>query len=277
MKVLAADLGGTKVLVALVERNRVLDRIEAATERAAGPDAWLAKISEMAAPWSGAYERIGITVTGLVRDGHWSALNPATLDIPARYPLSDRAEAALGSRPTLLNDAQAAAWGEHRFGAGAGRDMVFLTISTGVGGGIVAGGRLLTGGNGLAGHFGQLLPPDGPAVRLEDAAAGRWIAGAARAAGHDVDAKGVFAAAGTAWADAILQASASRIARLCQNLLLALDPPVIVIGGGIGLAPGYVERVEASIDASLRPTLARAALGAEAGIVGIAALACQQR
>ena len=69
MTVLAVDLGGTKLLVALVNEHRVLNRIEAPTNRDAGPDAWLAQIADMAAPWSGEYNRIGVTVTGLVQDG----------------------------------------------------------------------------------------------------------------------------------------------------------------------------------------------------------------
>jgi len=272
---LAVDLGGTKLLVALVDEHRVLDRIEVPTNRDAGPDAWLAQIADMAAPWSGEYNRIGVTVTGLVQDGNWSALNRATLDIPPQYPLANRASEALGVRPTLRNDAQAAAWGEYLFGAGARKDIVFLTISTGVGGGIVAGGQLLSGQSGMAGHFGQTVLTNGSATRIEDVVAGRWMAKAAQAAGHEVDARGVFAAAGTSWADAILDDSASRIARLCQDLQFVLDPPLFVIGGGIGLAPGYIERIEAHLDVPRRPILARAALGADAGIIGIAALACE--
>ena len=275
MTALAVDLGGTKILAALVDGGRVMARSEGQTDRGAQPDAWLGQIAALVAPWAGRYDRIGIAVTGLVQGGHWSALNPRTLDIPPRYPLGDRAEAALGLRPTLANDAQAAAWGEHLHGAGARQDMVFLTISTGIGGGIVAGGRLLTGRQGLAGHFGQMLAADGPAVRLEDLAAGRWMADAAQAAGHATGTRGIFAAAGQPWAEAILNASALRVARLCQNLQLALDPPLIVIGGGIGLAPGYLTRIKALFDASFRPTLARAALGADSGIIGIAALAIQ--
>ena len=275
MTALAADLGGTRLRLALVDGARVLERVEVATDRDAGPDAWLAQMAALAAPWAGRYGRIGIAVTGLVQDGHWSALNSATLNIPPRYPLADRAEAALGQRPTLANDAQAAAWGEHLHGAGGARDMVFLTLSTGIGGGIVAGGRLMTGRQGLAGHFGQMLATEGPAERIEDTAAGLWIARTAVAAGHDTDARGVFAALPAPWAEAILDASAARFARLCHNLTLALDPEVIVIGGGIGLAPGYLERVQTHLSPAFPPNLVLAALGTDAGLIGIAALAHQ--
>lgn len=174
----------------------------------------------------------------------------------------------------MLNDAQAAAWGEYSHGAGMGRDMVFLTVSTGVGGGIISGGRLLAGRSGMAGHVGLLRPlPEGEGL-MEDGASGRFIA---RAAGQP-DARAAFAAGDTAAAEAIAT-SARRVGQLCRNLQLLVDPEVIVIGGGVGLAPGYLAQVEghlAQLEPLYRPTLARAALGAEAGVIGIAALAQQE-
>ena len=138
---LAVDIGGTKILAALVQNNRVVQQIDLATVPDAGATGWTDAVIRAAMPWRGGFHRIGITVTGIVADGRWSALNPATLDIPDGFALADRIEAGLGLRPTVLNDAQAAAWGEYRLGAAQGRDMVFLTISTGIGGGVVLNGR----------------------------------------------------------------------------------------------------------------------------------------
>jgi predicted NBD/HSP70 family sugar kinase len=117
---------------------------------------------------------------------------------------------------------------------------------------------------------------------MEDGCAGRWIAAQAAAAGHPGDARHVTAAAqgGARWAQAILAISAARVARACHNLQLTIDPALIVIGGGIGLSPGYLDRVIAALDplpAPQRPALARAALGADAGAIGIAALATQSQ
>jgi N-acetylmannosamine-6-phosphate 2-epimerase / N-acetylmannosamine kinase len=277
---LAIDLGGSKILAALVSEGRVTDRAETATDRTVGPDAWIADMAGLSAPWAGRYTALGITVTGLVHNGLWTALNPATLGIPADFPLADQVRDRFGMAPVLANDAQAAAWGEYTHGSGAGRDMVFFTISTGIGGGVVTGGRLLTGRSGLAGSFGQLTPlgEDGP--RIEDLTSGLWMLSEAAAHGHQAEARAVFAAAqnGEGWADSIIQTSATRAARLCHSAQLLFDPAVIVIGGGIGLAPGYLDRVEAllrDLPEIQRPTLARAALGADAGAVGIAALATQ--
>ena len=188
-----------------------------------------------------------------------------------RAVLSADLAARFGKPARCVNDAQAAAWGEHVAGAGARRDMAFLPISTGIGGGIVQGGRLLEG---LAGNFGQFVDETG--ARLEDRAAGRWIAREAAALGHPADAEAVFAALPEHWAEALVAASAARVATLCRNVQFAIGPALIVIGGGIGLAPGYIDRVRdavADVDPILKPNLASAALGPEAGIIGVAALA----
>lgn len=277
--VLAVDLGGSKILAALVAGGKVLDRAEVATDRAGGAEGWLAQIADLARPWAGRFDRAGLTVTGLVREALWRALNPGTLDIPAGFPLAARAGAVLGVPVALANDAQAAAWGEYCHGAGAGCDMVFLTISTGIGGGVVANGRLLGGRGGLAGSFGQLLPlPEGDETRLEDLASGRWIAAEGARLGLGSDARAVFAAAaaGEAAAEGVIRTSAARVARLCLDIQRMFDPARIVIGGGVGLAPGYLDRVTgalAHLDPLMRPMLVPATLGRDAGVMGIAELA----
>lgn len=277
---LAIDLGGTKLLLALVHAGKVVDRVVAATDRAAGPDAWVAQMADLATAWRGRFAHAGVTVTGLVKDGFWQALNPETLAIPGKFPLLAKAGAALGVPVTLCNDAQAAAWGEYVHGAGKGRDIVFLTVSTGVGGGVVSAGRLLQGRSGLAGHFGQLMPlPEGGDQRFEDGASGRWIA--SQAAEHEMtDARRVFAAAGEPWANQIIQTSAMRVARLCHDLQLMFDPDLMVIGGGVGLAPGYIDRLAACVaplEPLVRPTFVPAALGKDAGVIGVADLSTRNQ
>jgi N-acetylmannosamine-6-phosphate 2-epimerase / N-acetylmannosamine kinase len=276
---LAVDLGGTKLLVALVEGATVLDRLEAATDRGAGPEAWVRQMADLAGRWTGQFDSAGVTVTGLIKDNHWRALNPGTLAFEGRFPLQKAVQAALGVPVALANDAQAAAWGEYAFGAGEGKDTVFLTISTGVGGGVVANGRLLQGRGGVAGHFGQVLPlPEGDETRFEDGASGRWIAAEGARLGLAPDARAVFAAAaaGNAAADAVIEASARRVARMAHDLQLMFDPRYTVIGGGVGLASGYIERVARAVahfQPLVRPTLRSAALGRDAGVIGIADLA----
>jgi N-acetylmannosamine-6-phosphate 2-epimerase/N-acetylmannosamine kinase len=273
---LAFDLGGTKTLVALVDGDRVIETSERTTSRDLGPDDWCDAIAELAAPWQGRYGAIGGAVTGVVHGGCWSALNTATLPVSTGYPLADALANRLGRSVTLHNDAQAAAWGEYRFGAGAGRDLFFVTVSTGIGGGAVIGGRLLTGRGGVAGSVG--LTQEATGVPLETLASGRFLADASEALGHDVDAPAVFAAAARdeAWASAVLDRSADVVARLFQSLQLLFDPAVMVLGGGVGLAGGYRERLEARLahlPPHLKPEIRAAALGKSAGVIGAADLA----
>ncbi len=274
---LAIDIGGTKMQIGLVADGVPRHEAVIATDRDAGPDHWLSGLAERALAFGESYAQVGIAATGVIRDRCWSALNPATLAIPDRYPLIERAQAVFGKPVLAVNDAQAAAWGEFVRGAGGGGDMVFLTISTGIGGGIVLGGRLL---GGLAGSFGLLESPSGGAAPLEDEVSGRWIAAEAERRGQRGGAEAVFAAAasGAGWAEAILAASSFRVTLLCRDIQLMLDPERIVIGGGIGLAPGYLDRVRAHLKrlGHAEPDLVPAKLGRSAGIVGVADLASRQ-
>jgi N-acetylmannosamine-6-phosphate 2-epimerase/N-acetylmannosamine kinase len=276
---LVLDIGGTKTLAALVSGAEVLAEARVPTDSAAGPEGWIAAAAEAARPWAGRYDRVAAAVTGLVSDGQWSALNPGVLGIPDGFPLVERLREAFGVPAAALNDAQAAAWGEWRHGAGQGtRDMVFVTLSTGIGGGVVLGGELFLGRGGLAGHVGVTAPVlAAEPTHIEDGIAGRWIAAEAARAGRALDAEGVFAAAraGEAWAEGIVAESARRTARLLGNLQLLFAPKRIVVGGGIGLAPGHLERLRALLDPLpplRRPEIVPAALGPRAGIVGAADL-----
>ncbi|MBO75227.1 MAG: hypothetical protein CMD33_08140 [Flavobacteriales bacterium] len=272
MPILSVDLGGTKTLAALVDGNQLVDSRLFPTQLGCGPDQWLENIQREVRDWQGKFDGTGFAVTGLVSDGFWSALNEKTLCITDDYPLAERVTEIFGITPILRNDAQAAAYGEFAFGAGQGQDTVFLTVSTGVGGGIVVHGRLLTG---LAGHFGQLRNADGE--RLEDSVSGRAMERQARTLGFKITVPKIFEEVenGTPWAETIFDASARGVATLCANIKLTLDPAHIVIGGGIGLVPMYLERVKSHLSdltSKLQPKLSPAALGVTAGVLGMAAL-----
>jgi N-acetylmannosamine-6-phosphate 2-epimerase/N-acetylmannosamine kinase len=276
--VLAIDIGGTKMLAALVAGDRVEDERDAPTPRDVSADGWCDAVAALVAGWAGRYRAVAAAVTGQVRDGRWYTLNPLILPIPSGFPLADALGSRLGAPVTLANDAQAAAWGEHRFGAGQGEDIVFLTLSTGIGGGAVSGGRLLTGHSGLAASVGQTSLAVEGGVRVEDIAGGGGMAAAARDAGHDVDARGVFAAAeaGAAWAETIVARSVSTIARMILDLQKLFDPAFVVIGGSIGLAPGFLDRLRSALAAApepFQPRIRAAGLGKHAGVIGVADLA----
>lgn len=272
--VLALDIGGTKTLAALVRDGQIIDYASIATPDGVATDAWFAALRGLASTWSGQFTCVGAAVTGVIEDGHWSALNPATLAIPERTPLVSRLSQMFGLPTVALNDAQAAAWGEYRHGAAGGLDMIFVTVSSGIGGGIVVDGKLMTGARGLAGSLGQVSGAFG-ASRLESRASGFAIAANAAAAGHPSDTRTIVAAAtnGEPWADQILEAAARDLAVALADLQRIVDPNVVVIGGGIGMLPSFrarLHRLLEEADPRSRPNIATAALGANAGIIGIA-------
>ncbi|KKB86501.1 N-acetylmannosamine kinase [Devosia limi DSM 17137] len=276
--VLALDIGGTKTLAALVRDGIVLDRRTLPTPGAVATPEWFDSIAGLVAGWEGRYRRVGAAVTGVIDDGHWFALNPTTLSIPERTPLVAELERRLAVPTVALNDAQAAAWGEFSRGAGIGRDMAFVTVSSGIGGGAVLNGRLITGARGLAGSLGQIQgSPAAP--RLESRASGFAIAAAAGAAGHPADTRAVFAAAdaGESWATGILHAAAADLAIGLCDLQRMLDPALVVLGGGIGLLPAFravLDQELAGLPSRLRPAVVPAQLGADAGIIGVADFVC---
>ena len=209
--VLAIDLGGSKLAAALVDGGVVQARREAPTDRAGGPsglDRGHRRAGRAAGPAS---RRPGSRSPGSCGDGLWRAVNQDTLAVPGEVSLVALLEQRLGVPCIARNDAQAAAWGEYRFGAGMGLDIVFVTVSTGIGGGIVTGGRLIEGHAGLAGHLGITPDPDRRReYRLLEEIAVRARAGPPRRRARRSAATVMkAAAAGEAWAIDLLDAGPS--------------------------------------------------------------------
>jgi N-acetylmannosamine-6-phosphate 2-epimerase/N-acetylmannosamine kinase len=278
LPILAIDLGGTKTLAGLVAGAEVVDSLRMETPRAASTESWMETIADLVSSWYGRYSMAGIAVTGGIADGRWWALNPQTLPVPAGFPLVERLSATLGVEVVAANDAQAAAWGEYRHGAGQGRDMVFLTISTGIGGGLVLGGALRCGRDGLAGHVGiaEVETRDGPRM-LEAVGSGAALARLAAEGGHPLKPPSIIAAAerGEMWAAVLVDRVVAPVARMIAGLQLILGPDLFVIGGGMGLSGFYRDRLQTAVEElakEFRPTIVAAALGANAGIIGIADL-----
>jgi len=163
------DLGGTNLRAAAIDKTgTVLDKIAGATNFIAGREAVLADMVSAiqtlrdkhgAAGLAG----IGAGVPGFIRlkDGFITSSN--NLPYFENYPLRDQIEQKLGTRVILENDANAAALGEKWMGAGrAYDDLVLLTLGTGVGGGIISGGKVLRGYVGMAGELGHItVVPNG--------------------------------------------------------------------------------------------------------------------
>lgn len=279
---LCADVGGTKTSISLVRAGKILTQRKVATGPLGGEGAIVA-IEESIKDWRNDFDCIGVAVSGHVEAGFWTSVNHNTLDLAEGFDLAKRLS-VFGYTFEICNDAQAAAYGEFLFGDCADTDLVYLTISTGVGGGIICNGKLMRGHHGLAGHFGLMcadlkidesVPPP-----LEGLASGNWMRAAARLRNHNISGKELFDLANgdNGWADEIIEQSALRIANLCRNISYILDPSEIIIGGGVGLATGYLERVKrhyATLEV-LRPTsISQSALREDAGAIGVAALATE--
>lgn len=279
----AVDLGGTKLAVAEVRAGQIIARHQGRTDQAAKPEAQLDAMADLliAIGWHPG-DVVGIAVAGRVgADGRWWAVNAATLSAIEGFDLRG-AVARRFKRAVALNDAAAATLAEARFGAGVGSPRcAFVTVSTGVGGGLFLDDRLVVSPDGLAGHVGFLSSAlgdqpcgSGRRATVESVASGTAIAAAAARLGHgDLEARDVFKAAddGAAWAQTIIARSAEAIARLGADLRALVSIDRLVIGGGVGLSPGYIQRVIACLQQEpplFRPEVRVAALGPDSGLLG---------
>jgi glucokinase len=168
MNTLAIDIGGTKFSVAAFRDDRMLLRDSRATDREGGPEWMCSQIAEITREWETKSEfrtdRAAIGFGGPVDfPTQTVTLSTHVAGWPS-FPLLDRIEEIAGVRPIMDNDANAGALGEHRFGAGKGADPFFyMTLSTGIGGGIISKGRIFRGADSYAGEFGHLtIRPGGP-------------------------------------------------------------------------------------------------------------------
>ncbi|EMF0720345.1 N-acetylmannosamine kinase [Citrobacter freundii] len=286
MTTLAIDIGGTKLAAALVDNDLLIrDHRELPTPASKTPDALRAALHTLVEPLSPYATHVAIASTGIIRDGVLLAINPHNLGGLLHFPLTETLEAITGLPARAVNDAQAAAWAEYHALRGDYRDMVFLTVSTGVGGGVVTDGKLLTGTGGLTGHLGHTLAdPNGPMCGcgrrgcVEAIASGRGIAAAAQGELAGCDAKTIFIRAGqgnTQAADLITR-SAQALARLIADIKATTDCQCVVVGGSVGLADGYLAQVRRCL--AQEPSVYQVALQPahfrhDAGLLGAALLA----
>ncbi|HAI3446899.1 TPA: N-acetylmannosamine kinase [Escherichia coli] len=286
MTILAIDIGGTKLAAALIGADRqIRDRRELPTPASQTPEALREALATLVAPLQAHAQQVAIASTGIIRNGSLLALNPHNLGGLLHFPLVKTLE-QLTDLPTIaINDAQAAAWAEYQALERDITDMVFITVSTGVGGGVVSDGKLLTGPGGLAGHIGHTLAdPHGPVCGcgrvgcVEAIASGRGIAAAAQGELAGTNAKTIFTRAGQGdeHAQQLIHRSAHALARLIADVKATTDCQCVVVGGSVGLAEGYLALVEtylAQEPAAFHVELLAAHYRHDAGLLGAALLA----
>jgi glucokinase len=254
---LGVDVGGTKTAVILSARPpETLGRIEFATSPELGPERALKLIVESARSLL-AQHGLGVKAVGVSCGSPLDRVKgiiqappnlPTWVDVDIRRLLQDAFDAPC----QVENDANAGAVAEHRFGAGVGTDhMVFLTLGTGLGAGIIANGGLYLGARGDAGEIGHVrLSPTGPVGYHKAGSIEGWSSGGGIAqlaaqvlarkgrssslhAVENVTARdvGLAAQAGDAVARNILRRSGERLGQTLAMLMDVLNPQRIVLGG----------------------------------------------
>jgi glucokinase len=313
---LGIDVGGTFTKLAILGAGeQVLAEGRVATDAAAGPAPLVERVAvaarELAAGAGLELVRAcgaGVGIAGLVERA--TGILAACPNLPGFEGFQAAASfgQALGLPVQVVNDANACALAEARLGAGRGRDpVVLLVLGTGVGGGLVLGGEIVHGVAGFAAEFGHmaLAIDDGPrcacgqrgcveaylrsshvvALALTIAARGQPPAGPALAralASGEATSRlvGEAARAGDPVAAAVFSELGRALGIAIANLISALNPAVVIVGGGVALA-GEVLLSSARAVALARvvPPLARdvailpAALGDRGGVLGAALLA----
>ncbi len=281
---LAVDLGGTNMRVAVVDRSgSVVDRIHEPTPHDATTIEPLVVLARKVRD-AHDVEHAVFAVPGRVDHQAGTVLSSPNLPPTWRAQLTrDTLVAALGLPVALANDADVAAVGEAHFGAGRGHsDVVYVTISTGVGAGILVGGHIVLPrySGGEVGHsvIDRELAAAGGDGTVEGLGSGTALTRLARAAGIDAVGADLVRlvtagdpAARTVWDEAIFAAALGVV-----NLAHLVAPTVVVVGGGMGRNGELVLAPIRSALARFGPagppiTVVTAALGDDSGLLGAAA------
>ncbi|HYP72952.1 MAG TPA: ROK family protein [Microbacterium sp.] len=301
------DIGGTKIAGGVVGPDgTIVERLRVATPL--DPGALARAVADMVAELASRHtvHAVGIAAAGFIDRTRSVMLHAPNIDWH-NAPLRADFEALIGRPVTLENDANAAGWGEYRFGAGRGStDMVMLTLGTGVGGAVVVDGSLMIGANGSAAELGHVRFVRGgrpcgcgQSGCLEQYASGRALqreisdiadAGGIgeRLAAHRGDDGIVHGPALAALLEdedpgaiEAVRRVATAVGEACGAFQAVLDPDRFVIGGGVAaLGEVLLEPTRIAYETSLpgfgdRPTarFVVAELGNDAGLVGVADLA----
>ncbi len=307
------DIGGTKVLGALVDASGTVTLEKRIPSPAQDPDQMVevvaSLITELADAAGQELEAVGVAAAGFIDATGSTVLYAPNLKW-RNEPLRERLEQRTKLAVVIENDANAAGWAEFRFGAGQGtKDMAMLTLGTGVGGAIISDGQLRRGGFGIAGELGHIrVVRDGRPCGcgrkgcVEQYASGTALLNAAKALVASNDPAAAMLAelspsaeqltgqhiaqallAGDSGARALIEDLGQYLGEAMGSITAALDPEVYVIGGGLSEAGELVlEPIRRSFEAEVpangfRPVakVVGATFSNQAGVIGAADLARQ--
>ncbi|PZF81928.1 ROK family protein [Jiangella anatolica] len=241
--VLGIDFGGTKIdLATATAGGEIVDRVRIATEAADGAEAVVARavrqareLMDVTQAWTGLRPVAAAAATPGIESDGGIALSP---NIPGwdRLPLRDRLSTGLGlERLTVDTDVKLATRAEYELGALSGADPgLYLSAGTGVAAGIVVGGTVLRGANGAAGEIGYAPASSGSAgANLEDVVGGRAIEERVAAETGAVLRAGEVLLSDQPWLRALADGVLTQLGAAVAGLVLAVDPAVVAIGGGL--------------------------------------------
>lgn len=293
MKTMGLDLGGTKIAGAIVEDGVILDYVRLETPTT-GFDAVVEALASAARELldrGHAVARVGVGSPGPLDYEKGRVIFAPNIPGMEDAPIVDALHRHVDIPIVLENDANAAGYAEHLYGAA--RDLessIYVTISTGIGGGLFLGEHVVRGANGIAGEIGHMtvLPGgpvggDGHTGSLEAIAAGRSIArDASYVYGVEMSTQEAFRRAkdGERKALAVIDNAARFTGIGLANLVKIFDPEGFVIGGGMSqVGAFYLDRIRASAERFLEgypvPEIRLAELGTDAGVIGAAAVAAR--
>ncbi len=232
---LAIDIGGTKFTLAAFEGERMVHRESRTTDKDGGRDWMLEQIRSIAGAWMAErrFDRCGIGFGGPVDFAHQRVALSTHVGGWKDFRLTDWVRDLIGLPAIMDNDANVGAIGEGRYGAGRGASPLFyMTLSTGIGGGIYAGGEVFRGADSWAGEIGHLtIRPGGPECLcgargcLERMCCGLWLE-----KDWDKPAKELLKD------PEFVERYVVDLALGLKAAIMLLDPARIVIGGGISKA-----------------------------------------
>ncbi len=235
MRTLAIDIGGTKFSMAAFDGSQMVRRATEATDREGGRDWMLSRIADIAAQWRTefAFDRCGIGFGGPVLFDQQRVALSTHVGGWSDFDLTAWAREQFQIPCVMDNDANVGGLGEFAHGAGRGADPLFyMTLSTGIGGGIVIGGRIYRGADSYAGEIGHVpIQPDGPECLCgaygcyERMCAGLWLERDFGRPAYELLADHSF-----------VERYVVLLAAGLKVILMVLNPARIVIGGGISKA-----------------------------------------
>ena len=316
LPVLAIDLGGTKIAAALISPdNRVMDKAYSPTLVSKGPQPVIDRIFSMidhllSQGNTNAAQIYGIAIAAAGAIDTDKGLITSSPNLPGwlNIPLRDIVRKRYGADTCLLNDANAAALAEHRLGAGRGSaNLIYLTVSTGIGGGIIVNGELYSGISGCAGEIGHMtIDANGPECNcgnvgcLEVLASGTAVANEAKRRikqgersrltdivpgdpeGITAEKVAIAAQGGDQLALDVISRAAIYLGVGMVNLVNIFNPEMIIVGGGLSkmgellLGPArQVAKQRAFPLCAGAVRIVTAELGDEAGVLGAAIYARQ--